>query len=429
MVGSETFQAAHENPPLWTFHALPYDVLTRAFRPSERAHATFVFLGILESALLLALYHVIGSRRIGTSATTALVASAIALAVIALSARDMSSSDVYAYAGYGKLGLQHAYAPEVGAMNANFRAIDGLWGNPMRPCFYGPLWVLVAQFAMAPVNSLSTAVFVWRVLGLAALVLVICLFTVKRFPVALLALTACNAGLNEIYVADAHNDILGIALVLASLVIVRKNAWLAAVFIACASLNWKLPFLAFSLIAFSQAISIQRRVGFIALTISMVVLASFAMSGMTYFNDLNVRFHFPPGEKPGLLSRGTLTHGLFVIAFMACLLGFIRRIYFGNGVSWSFIGLSTLRGYPWYVVWGLPYAALSQRSLSIYLIAFPAVACLMETKAPMEAMFVIYGVFAILQRIRGVVPDSNGLLAVGKRLIKNDVSSDRKTPL
>jgi hypothetical protein len=48
-----------------------------------------------------------------------------------LSVRALSSMDTYAYAGYAKLGLAHAYEPTGVPFAGSFAPIGHLWGRPI----------------------------------------------------------------------------------------------------------------------------------------------------------------------------------------------------------------------------------------------------------------------------------------------------------
>jgi hypothetical protein len=149
---------------------LPYPAITHWLNPAEKFHVALIVLAALQTAVLYALW-----RGFQTPLKMPIVRVALALTVVfmiwrSLTAATVSSLDMYAYVGYAKLGLAHAYAPTGELLRGSFSSVNGIWGRPMIPCYYGPLWLLLEQFVTAPATSLGAAIFFTRIFGLASLI-------------------------------------------------------------------------------------------------------------------------------------------------------------------------------------------------------------------------------------------------------------------
>jgi hypothetical protein len=371
--------------------------------PSENPNGLLVaavLVGALQSAFLFVIYKSLHRNPLDTIVVSAIASGAIVLLLISLLARNISSNDVYAYVGYGKLGLAQAYEPQAHELPTAYGLVGELWGDPMPPCYYGPLWVLIAQTAMSFAGSVVQGVYIWRAIGLASFIAILILLRAKGLSPDIIALVALNTGFVELFVAEAHNDLLAVALTLAATIAVRKLPLLAAVLIAAAALI-KLPFIALGFLAFSSKTTLRRGIGYMTVAVVLTVLGSLAFGGSHYFADLLLRLnHPPPREVPIVAWAKFSMRALFAIALAAVLLAFIWRKYLGNSVSLSFIGLSMLKSHPWYLIWAMPYAWLDEKSLVVYLIAFPLVASLMFTKLATPVLCVTFTLLDLALRTR-----------------------------
>ena len=61
---------------------------------------------------------------------------------LAMTSHHLIAGDVYAYIGYAKLGLHQAYSPPRQFRSGpGYEPINRVWGEPMIPCVYGPIWL------------------------------------------------------------------------------------------------------------------------------------------------------------------------------------------------------------------------------------------------------------------------------------------------
>ena len=136
-------------------------------------------LALFQTALLAALYAASRGRTLSRAAWKAVAGAAAALALAALFTSALTSSDVYLYAGHGRLGLS-AYAPPAVRFPGEFGAIDDLRGTPIYPSLYGPLWLGVAAAVSFSVHGLTAQLYAFRLLGLAFLALCVALLAALR---------------------------------------------------------------------------------------------------------------------------------------------------------------------------------------------------------------------------------------------------------
>ena len=83
----------------------------------------------------------------------------------------MSGFDAYAYSGYAKLPhLADAYAPPATRLSGSFGVVNDVWGTPLVPSYYGPLWVALSKVVAGGAQSLASAIFAFRLIEAGAFV-------------------------------------------------------------------------------------------------------------------------------------------------------------------------------------------------------------------------------------------------------------------
>jgi len=372
--------------PAWQ-RALPYEIFSTAVSGARTGAglATAVqACTIVESALLLAVYVVL--RRIGRSgvrnrgfAVAIVSAGACAMAFVALGAR-LAGPDIYAIVAFGVMA--NPYDPAGALMPAPDRVIDVIRGSTLVPSPYGPAWNALAHVLARTSNTLGAQVFAFRVAGAFALLVCGAALVALRRP-ATAALLVLNPLLWEFNVAEGHNDVLGIALLLLALAVRRRSAAAAIVLVALAGAV-KFPFIAVGAAMFFEEPALRRRLAYATCAAAGGIALSAGFGGFAYLAALRRTAElYAQANAPGV----DLVHALLAaIAFGALALALVgRRLLWG--ASWSFVALGQVAA-PWYFGWGIPYALLGDTQGPLYLAALPVtgyVATLLFDETPLSA--------------------------------------------
>lgn len=384
---------------------LPYPAIFHEIEPSEKYHVFLIVLALVQTATLYGLRSFLSKALDQPLVRLALLISGIVMIWQAVGATSLASLDMYAYVGYAKLGFAHAYSPNGEPFPGEFAAINQLWGRPMLPCYYGPVWLGLEQVVAGSATTLGKAILLTRLLGLAALAFLT--FALYRYKVSqyILVLLVLNPAVLGLCVVNGHNDVLGVAFAMCALAVVASAPLLASLLIACAALV-KLPLLGLSLAIFTKPQPLQRRLFFIGLAVMVVAVASALAGGATYLR--NLAFHAGHLTSHEWKSE-TLSHILTAIAVLVLAVVFVRGIVFQAG-SWTLFMLNWVNIYPWYLVWGLPYASRATPALEHFLIGLPIAAALLEYAYPslhyrqytMVAM-ILYVLYDLIRgRTRGI---------------------------
>jgi hypothetical protein len=360
------------------FLALPYPVVDPGFGPPRWAHLALIATACAESAVLYGLYRALRARAIDMPQRAVLAVGALAMVVAALRAHAVLGMDLYAYAGFARLGVPAAYATPATPFTGDFGAVNAMWGLPMLPSPYGPLWVWIAHLAAGGAGSLSGALVALRVLALVPFAAV-ALLLLRLRGLAFAALFALNPGTVMLYLANGHNDLLAVAGVLGALCAVPALPLLAAVLVAAAGLV-KLPYAACALLVFAGRGDLARRVAWAALSVALVVLGSLVFGGAEYVTHLTARVGADAATGLNALTSRTIRFGLAALAITGLLTAFLRGTIWRN-VAWSLVASSSAV-YPWYLAGAIPYAVLERGALAAFLILFPLASALLEFAFP-----------------------------------------------
>jgi hypothetical protein len=306
---------------------------------------------------------------------------AVAIGAIALCwlAPPLLSADVFGYVAWGELGAHGVNPYDHASIAVGHHAVRPflLWDHGSSP--YGPLFT-VLTYALAP---LSVGVALWTLKTVAALCAVACVALLWRAAEQLgrsPARAALAFGLNPLVlvygVGGAHNDLMVGALVLAGVLAVvsgRERAGAGAVVAAAAMKASALVALPFLLAASPR----WRRPAVAAVAIGTAVLAcAFALFGSPLWNVVgaigaqqhDVAVHSVPAEIARLAGAdrlpawGHLVADGLLLATIGVLLYRVRRgADWLTGAGWAYIAVLVTTAWllPWYVVWAVPFAALS----------------------------------------------------------------------
>jgi len=356
--------AAAAAAPPWQ-RALPLHVFARGFVEAKRGAGLETGLQVaafVQTALLFGLAFVV--PRAGSPRTVAGIV-AVGAAVLASEAwcARVSGADVYAYVAFGL--SPHPYRPGAALLPLADRAIAHLWGRPLVPCPYGPVWLALAHAVASPGRSLAANVVAFRAVGLAAMAASIGALLALRKPVTA-ALFALDPTLWQLYVAEAHNDMVGIALVLLALALRRRSIGAAMVLVALAGAV-KLPFLLIGAVIFASAPTWRARLLPAMGAAFGGVALSVALGGIDYASAMSRTarsYAYPIGAL-----EWNLHVTLAAIACVAVVTAVVAARFFW-GAPWSFVALGQ---YPiWqYLGWGIPYAVLDETQGLLYLALLP----------------------------------------------------------
>lgn len=354
------FAVFHQaQPPPNAFVPLPLNGAIAAHK--DAVVAAIVALTALQSYLLLRLYRARGFGR------WIWICSGV-LVVISLASPVMLTADAYAYVGDALIGSA-AYAPPNVPFAGQFAPIDAWWSIPLPPSPYGPLWLVTAWLVTAPWGSLLGKVLAIRALGAVSFVALLSIMRGLRMPERILAVTALNPGLLFEYVASAHNDLFGIALLCAAALVIRRPA-IAALLVVAGGLV-KLPFALFGLPIVVRIRSTVARVASLVIVPLAAAAVTVAAGGAGYYRALAPHTTTSPGMA--ILSGAV---ALAVVIAMVTAIFRSRRL---RSVVWL-TPLAASYTLSSYAVWGLPYALLQRRVLGYLLVAFPLAAALLEVK-------------------------------------------------
>jgi hypothetical protein len=361
--------AANQTMPAWQ-RALPLHILTgnglSGVRDGARLGGIVEALAVLQTLGLVGLWATL--RRFGKP-TPALVclalAGACALAWEAARAQ-LAGPDIYAYLGFAL--EPHPYRPGGLPPSGPDAAVGAMWGVPLPPSPYGPVWTAFSHALVSGGGSFGAQLALFRGVGLVAMALSIVALAFAKRPLAA-ALFGLDPTLWQIYVAEAHNDIAGIALLLVALAC-RRRALVVAV--ACVALAGaiKLPLLAIGLVVLATAPTLRGRLVPCAVAALGGLALTFGLGGRDYLWALRRTAEiYPRVVPPGEWAAHAVLAAIAIAAIGAAVLA--RR--FAWGAPWSFVAAAPYTAWQ-YLGWGIPYALLDETRGQLYLAVFPLTA-------------------------------------------------------
>jgi hypothetical protein len=342
-----------------------------------------LFYAALWVALLLYVVVLAGARSLGTRVA---VGAVVAMHVLFLLAPPLLSHDVFSYIAYARLGVAnhlnpYTHAPIDIAQDSGFTHA----GSIHAVSAYGPLFTLLtyplsplgvpAAFwilkVVAALSSLGVVALVWRIAR-----------RIGRDPLV----PALAVGLNPLVlvhvVGGAHNEALTLLITMAGVLLwvgAREPAGVAVATLATgvkASAGLALPFLVVG--------DIRRRIGAaVATVVALAVLGviAFGTHALDAFSligdnqDRTSRFSIPyktaqllgallPGDR---LDYRDGVRVVFALAFVAAFLWLLWRTWKRlieplDAIGWATLAILVASAWlvPWYILWLLPFAALSR---------------------------------------------------------------------
>lgn len=332
---------------------------------AESYRSGFALLVLLEAAALVALYFGLARPTRGNLASVA-VGMLLAYADAAF-ARAGTSADAYAYVGFALLGT-HAYAPPSIAFNGQYALINVWWHTPLVSAPYGPLWLAIAEGICALGHTLFEKILALRLLGALTLLGTAGVLSALGVRPRVTALVALNPALIFEFIANVHNDLFGVLLLLLARYAMSRDAPRLAIACAVGAGLIKLPFLLIAALAFTSIPSRPRRLAMFAISLALGVSVSWIVGGRHYVAALH-----------RAADEGTAGHALSTVLGASVALKLVAAGSLGlalwsgifvEGCAWMMPALSALL-HPWYLCWTLPYAVTSEGTLRNAAVALP----------------------------------------------------------
>jgi hypothetical protein len=370
-LGAIRYAATHLTSAVAWRLTMPFPVADVDMLHPDAVAAIYVACAAAQSYALLALYRCRPSLR--AIATGSAVLAAMSLAVPAL-----SSFDAYGYVHDAILGLQ-SYTPPARPFQGEFHVID-LWFGKPSPTLYGPLWLAIDRIVTAAAPNLVTKIAALRVFNALLYAALIAILRGLGAPRRILTVIALNPAMLFQFVANVHNDIIVIDLLLGAATLARTRTAAASGLFAVAGLV-KLPYLALGLPVFSATRQLPRRLVAIAAGIAAAAAVSWFAGGSGYVAVLT--HHASPAHVA--IAWRLIPAGIALAALVAALFGarrYIAALWFIPSIGAFELPWATASGQafaipwilPWYFVWGLPYALNRHRILGFLAVSFPLLA-------------------------------------------------------
>lgn len=342
-------------------------------RPGGFASALAFCLALIETAALAWLALIVRScDRLPRSARGVLIMTGAVLLAIAAFAPTATSSDIYAYV---QQALSSSPYHPSGIAQRGDPILAALWSAP-GPTPYGPLWIALSNAAVRPFAHLGSQLMALRGLALVAYVAAIFALGRLRAPVAAIACFALDPTFVQLFVVDAHNDIVALALVLWGCA--AASLPVSIVLVAAAACV-KLPYLVVGIAAFAAHRSARRRIAALGAASTLTALAYLAAAGPGYLKGLggSGNSFVPP---PPFFIATHLAAAALALALLAWAL--VRDRWIPHA-GWSMLAFGFLP-LPWYLASAFPYALRSRRAVG-FLVLVPLVAALLSRTYLLDA--------------------------------------------
>jgi hypothetical protein len=339
--------------------------------------------GALQTVLLVALYRTM--QRPMRSDMAMMLAGAFLMLVLSFASAN-TYPDALAYIAYAKMAhFTNAYAPvPIRFHGGGFEGITARWGFRLPALDYGPLWLIVDRLTIGRAPTLSAAFFelrVWNALWLFALFGTL---RALRIAPATLAVAILNPALYYYYIVQAHNDLFGILLIVAGMLVARRFPLLGA-FVAGSAGLVKITLALVALIACSSRARALDRLAFFCVVTAVVAGGSFVFGGESYIHALTSIWHAQTNTAAGpvRIARIAVHASLAAIAIAAAFLGLFGK-RFSPLATYTFGTLAPVAE-PNYLGWCTPYALRIPNFAGLFFSSLPAIAHLIDAWFPIYA--------------------------------------------
>ncbi len=357
--------------------ALPFPVIDFSSATLIASRAWFTpalfVVALIETVALIAVAHQLGEGRLSRIDGLLVGIACVLLATVALNAPALTDGDMYSYVGYDLLGWR-AYSPPNAPFAGDFSAINALWGTPMPPAAYGPLWLAYNTWYLHWAETLVGKIHLLQAAGIAAIATLAILLRSCGLKPATCALVLLNPFLYLEFVTNGHNDLFPVILTAVAFAIARRTPYLA-VPAAVAAGAMKVPFVVIGTLAFVIPTAPARRVALAALTTlcGIAIVCSFGAGiyAQALFSEAS-----EGATAPWL--RFTPPHiaaiAIALAAICTSLLG--RRTLRSSALALS--SLAAQRS-AYYGVWCLPFALGDDMLMKRLLLCLPALGFFLQS--------------------------------------------------
>lgn len=342
-------------------YVMPLPVIYAVFPHPDLLYAAFVLLGGLQTAALVSLYRTSIPKPI-------LWFGCATLLLLSIASPVLSSFDIYGYVQNAILGGA-AFAPPHVHFLGEYRVFDYWWEQPTTT-LYGPLWIPIVQIVTAGATTLLGKMICWRIFCAALFVSFALLIRAYGHSQRMTAMAALNPALAFLTVANGHNDLLAIVIVVAAAIVIRS--WpIAGILMTAAAGLIKLPYVLLALPIFSRLRSPAAKYAACCAAIVTTVLLSVLGGGPAYFAAL--RAH------AGVITISTAIQGIAAAVSAGLIVLAVAGGRRFRTAGWLFPTFGSLRmqwSFPWYTLFAIPYALGSRRVLRYLLVSLPFVTAL-----------------------------------------------------
>jgi hypothetical protein len=344
-------------------------------------------ISIGESVTLLALAMLFPPKEKILSIRVILAFTAIVLGVLAVRSPSMLSSDLYIYVAHAEIA--NAYHPNHIPLPGDSAIINTMWGNPLVPSAYGPLWIAISKIAIAPFPTLAGKLLSLRCMGLIEITLCILLLIGIGISYRAIALTAVNPAMYDSFVSEGHNDLLGIVFILTAALARRKSLPLAMLCVIAAGLI-KAPLILIGALVFAAESRAEKRILLGLSSICLGALASVLFGGPWYLhalhrvNEIYINLYGQFTQPIDIVLHAALT--FISVAAIGLAIMYRRSI---PGAAWSMPALAPSFIAANYLGWSLPYALLTEEPNLLFLASWPTAAYLLNTDYAMTPFFIL----------------------------------------
>ena len=384
--GSNLVLATSGGSPAWLLGPLRFAGASGADGPL----AGPLFYAALWLALLLYVAVLAGARSLGMQVALGAV---LAMHVVFFLAPPLLSHDVFSYIAYARLGVANHLNPythtpldiqgDPGFTHAGSIDAESAYGPLFTLLTYplSPLGVPAAFWILKLVAALSSLGIVWLVWRIAE--------RLQRDPLV----PALAVGLNPLVlvhvVGGAHNEALTLLVTMTGVLLWVGGRGVAGTATAAAAAGIKasaviaVPFLALA----DRAQAARRVIAAVATAVAvaaigLIAFGTHALDALSLINsnqDRTSRFSIP--HKVAQVVGGTdVVRGLFAAAAVGVALWLLWRTWRGlteplDAIGWTTFAVLIASAWlvPWYILWLLPFAALSRdRRLQLATLALTA---------------------------------------------------------
>ncbi len=244
--------------------------------------------------------------------------------------------------------------------------VNAVWGLPLAPSPYGPLWWLISRPLVAPGASLLGEMLAFRAVEIVALAILLASLAALGCSRRTIALLAVNPGIHTMFIAEGHNDLLAASLLFAAATARRRSA-LLAVLLAAGAGAIKLPFLLPAFLVFLPEPTLLRRILLGSAATLTTLLATQLTAGTAYWQALRRVVELYPSHPTPMESALQALLALIALGAVAWAL-LARRVL--PGAVWAFPALGHFP-LPQYLAWSFPAALLGRRPQIVFLAALP----------------------------------------------------------